>query len=154
MIWKKEEGVSPVIAVILMVAITVVLSAVLYVMVSGMMGSTSSSPTVSLVWEEDSHGVGNYTGNIVRITGTKTLRLEHVSITVTHGGSTGEDTLNDLANGASITVGTLTLDYDDINNDAKLGAQDIFTITGGSSGDSIRLVYTPTGSQMGTSTLT
>ncbi|MBI5000635.1 MAG: type IV pilin [Euryarchaeota archaeon] len=31
--WKKDEGVSPVIATILMVAITVVLAAVLYVMV-------------------------------------------------------------------------------------------------------------------------
>lgn len=35
-IWKTEEGVSPVIATILMVAITVVLAAVLYVMVIGM----------------------------------------------------------------------------------------------------------------------
>jgi flagellin-like protein len=36
-IWKNKEGVSPVIATILMVAITVVLAAVLYVMVSGYM---------------------------------------------------------------------------------------------------------------------
>lgn len=35
-IWKENEGVSPVIATILMVAITVVLAAVLYVMVMGM----------------------------------------------------------------------------------------------------------------------
>ena len=35
-IWKKKDGVSPVIATILMVAITVVLAAVLYVMVIGM----------------------------------------------------------------------------------------------------------------------
>ena len=36
-IWKRKDGVSPVIATILMVAITVVLAAVLYVMVSGYM---------------------------------------------------------------------------------------------------------------------
>ncbi len=36
---RKEEGVSPVIATILMVAVTVVLAAVLYVMVMGMISS-------------------------------------------------------------------------------------------------------------------
>ncbi|MEM3493011.1 MAG: archaellin/type IV pilin N-terminal domain-containing protein [Thermoplasmata archaeon] len=36
-VWKNKKGVSPVIATILMVAITVVLAAVLYVMVMGMM---------------------------------------------------------------------------------------------------------------------
>jgi len=37
-IYKKEEGVSPVIATILMVAITVVLAATVWLMVSGYMG--------------------------------------------------------------------------------------------------------------------
>ena len=46
-IWKTrrdEEAVSPVIATILMVAITVVLAAVLYVMVIGFGGGTASTP--------------------------------------------------------------------------------------------------------------
>ncbi len=42
---KNEEAVSPVIATILMVAITVVLAAVLYVMVSGLITSPGSTPT-------------------------------------------------------------------------------------------------------------
>src|SRR6267143_3730409 len=42
---RKDEGaVSPVIATILMVAITVVLAAVLYVMVSGLLSPTGSGP--------------------------------------------------------------------------------------------------------------
>ncbi|HII40080.1 MAG TPA: type IV pilin, partial [Thermoplasmata archaeon] len=47
---KDEQAVSPVIATILMVAITVVLAAVLYVMVSGLIGNpgAGSKPTVSL----------------------------------------------------------------------------------------------------------
>ena len=47
---KDEQAVSPVIATILMVAITVVLAAVLYVMVSGLIGgtTTSSKPAVTL----------------------------------------------------------------------------------------------------------
>ncbi|MDD1755553.1 MAG: type IV pilin N-terminal domain-containing protein [Methanomassiliicoccales archaeon] len=45
-IWKmKKDAVSPVIATILMVAITVVLAAVLYVMVMGFGGPTESTPT-------------------------------------------------------------------------------------------------------------
>ncbi|MEM3396262.1 MAG: type IV pilin N-terminal domain-containing protein [Thermoplasmata archaeon] len=45
-VWKNKKGVSPVIATILMVAITVVLAAVLYVMVMGMMSGpgTVSAP--------------------------------------------------------------------------------------------------------------
>ena len=44
---KNEEGVSPVIATILMVAITVVLAAVLYVMVLGIGGgNTTITPTI------------------------------------------------------------------------------------------------------------
>ncbi len=45
---KDAEGVSPVIATILMVAITVVLAAVLYVMVLGFGGDTTQTPTTSL----------------------------------------------------------------------------------------------------------
>src|SRR5512136_2067379 len=41
---KDDQAVSPVIATILMVAITVVLAAVLYVMVSGLITSPGSTP--------------------------------------------------------------------------------------------------------------
>jgi flagellin-like protein len=42
---KDEQAVSPVIATILMVAITVVLAAVLYVMVSGLISGPGGTPT-------------------------------------------------------------------------------------------------------------
>jgi len=45
---KDAEAVSPVIATILMVAITVVLAAVLYVMVLGFGGTSTQTPTSSL----------------------------------------------------------------------------------------------------------
>ena len=45
---KNKEAVSPVIGVILMVAITVVLAAVLYVWVSGFMGGGEQTPTISM----------------------------------------------------------------------------------------------------------
>jgi len=43
-IYKKEEGVSPVIATILMVAITVVLAATVWLLVSGYMGGSTQTP--------------------------------------------------------------------------------------------------------------
>jgi len=55
---KDEQAVSPVIATILMVAITVVLAAVLYVMVSGLIGGTNTQakPTVILTASKTSTG--------------------------------------------------------------------------------------------------
>jgi flagellin-like protein len=41
---RKKRGVSPIIATILLVAITVVLAAVLYVLISGLTGSSASTP--------------------------------------------------------------------------------------------------------------
>ena len=52
-IWKirkNKEAVSPVIATILMVAITVVLAAVLYVMVMGFGGTSGNTPTATMTY--------------------------------------------------------------------------------------------------------
>ncbi|MGC9167236.1 MAG: archaellin/type IV pilin N-terminal domain-containing protein, partial [Thermoplasmata archaeon] len=43
-LYKKEKGVSPVIATILMVAITVVLASAVYLMVAGYIGTSPSKP--------------------------------------------------------------------------------------------------------------
>jgi flagellin-like protein len=60
---RKEDAVSPVIATILMVAITVVLAAVLYVMVIGMGGGTSNTaPAGSITF-----------GNTVTTTGSERI---------------------------------------------------------------------------------
>jgi flagellin-like protein len=62
--WKNRNGVSPVIATILMVAITVVLAAVLYVMVSGYMeggATTPASGALTYVIGSSSPIIGNAT---------------------------------------------------------------------------------------------
>ena len=150
-IWRNEEGVSPVIAVILMVAITVVLAAVLYVMVSGMLGTTGTTPTVSMNWNEDPEEPGNYTGNVVSISGVSSINTDDVTVTVTHAGTSDS---KDLDQFGTLVIGTFTLSFTDLDPDGKLGAEDIFSIIGGSTGDQIRLVYSPTSGQMVSTTLT
>ena len=54
---NDEEAVSPVIAVILMVAITVVMAAVLYAWVSGWGLQPKNSPTGSMMASEDGAGI-------------------------------------------------------------------------------------------------
>ncbi|UCG69182.1 MAG: type IV pilin N-terminal domain-containing protein [Thermoplasmata archaeon] len=157
-VWKNEEGVSPVIAVILMVAITVVLAAVLYVMVSGMLGSTGTTPTVSMNWNEDPEAAGVYTGNVVSISGVSSINTDDVTVTVTHSGTSGSKDLDKFATEGNLTVlgggTTLQMDFNDQAPIGKLGAEDTFSIAEGDSGDTIRLVYKPTSGQMVSTTLT
>lgn len=151
-IWRNEEGVSPVIAVILMVGITVVLAAVLYVMVAGMMTSTNVTPNIGMVWTKGDPG--NYTGRVVSISGSGTLHLDDVTVTVTHDGESDSHTLEWLVAGSNdITLGGFTLDFIDLNPTGKLGGEDDFIVTGGGRGDIIRLISTQTSSQMVSYTL-
>jgi len=143
-IWKKEEGVSPVIAVILMVAITVVLAAVLYVMVSGMMTTTSTTPTGALDFTESSTTTGLYTGSFVSL--SKSVKISDASVTITDdstGNSQSQDPLNP---GTTLAAGAgLNLTYYDNNNNAKLDGGDTIRCYNAASGDIIKFVYKPTG---------
>src|SRR2546429_9918302 len=78
---KDEAAVSPVIATILMVAITVVLAAVLYVMVSGLLTPTGQGPRVMGVNISPSGDGTNWT---LLITTTPTgLTTSAVKLTIT-----------------------------------------------------------------------
>ena len=62
--WEDKTGVSPIIAVILMVAITVVLAATIYVWVSGFGGGEGSAASISINQNDyDFDGDTNYTVN-------------------------------------------------------------------------------------------
>src|SRR2546428_2614898 len=81
---KDEAAVSPVIATILMVAITVVLAAVLYVMVSGLLTPTGQGPRVMGVNIGTSGDGTNWT---LLITTTPTgLTTSAVKLTITTTG--------------------------------------------------------------------
>ena len=98
---KDEAAVSPVIATILMVAITVVLAAVLYVMVSGLLTPTGQGPRVMGVNISPSGDGTNWT---LLITTTPTgLTTSAVKLTITTGG--GANTVVNNIAFASLTAG-------------------------------------------------
>src|SRR5581483_7535989 len=86
-----DEAVSPVIAVILMVAITVVLAATVYVWVSGFGASTSSaqkSIALSSAGALSGAGAGSTTGNKTYTVASSTSGMKWSDITVTVNGVT------------------------------------------------------------------
>lgn len=110
------------------------------------------TPTISMNWNEDPQEPGNYSGCVVSISGISKLYIDDVTVIVIQDSQSGSKDLNDLVS-SPLTVGTLTLSYTDLTPIGKLGAEDVFTIVYGQTGDIIRLVFKPTGGQMGSTTL-
>ena len=152
---KKEKAVSPVIATILMVAITVVLAATVYILVSHYTSVGAATPlTASLAVDNEGQGkttattVYYYNLTITISTPTNLTNMANVHITV--NGHPANLSASDLAG----TVGTLTstgvqIDYLVFNTN---GARVTTYIQSGStitivsntdlSGDTVSLTYT------------
>ncbi len=110
------------------------------------------TPIISMNWYEDPGNPGNYTGNVVALSGISELFTDDVTVIVTQDSQSGSKDLDILA-GSSLTVGTLTLSFNDQTPIGELEAADIFTIVGGHTGDTIKFLFKPTGGQMGSTTL-
>jgi flagellin-like protein len=122
--WNKK-GVSPVIATILMVAITVVLAAVLYVMVIGF-GGGSAKPTIGFLPPTKESGV-LYKMEMSDISPSDTdLAKFKVMVTVN---STTAITAKTLANGNVGVTPTpgITIVFNDLTGNGKLNKGDYFT---------------------------
>jgi len=115
--FKNRSAVSPVIATILMVAITVVLAAVLYVMVMGFGGGTPQAPAATMTNDSANDRV---IVNINPATSFSNMKFSY------------DGTVLSVANGASITGAntSLTLTFVDVGGDGKVTSGDYFTITG------------------------
>ena len=128
-LWKmKKDAVSPVIATILMVAITVVLAAVLYVMVMGFGGGGGQeTPTITMTYQKVS--TGNYTFTVQGVTANDILWTDI------------EGVLSPSADAAVLTAPAT-------HDTAYVGAGDTVTLVDGVPGTtySITLKYGPTGS--------
>jgi len=126
--WKlNNKAVSPVIATILMVAITVVLAAVLYVMVMGFGGGgADETPTGSLTYNNEGGGVYNITLSSISSNDIEQSQVSWVvdgAVTttgVTWVGGTGDT--NPVIAGSTIAVTltsgshTVALLFEDTNN--------------------------------------
>ncbi len=136
-----ERGVSPVIAVILMVAITVVLAAVLYVMVIGIIGKPVPPLNGAMEFVETDSQSGTYIGSLISI--NRLVSYEDVSVTITDILSGSSASLSPLSNEGSASCGTdqLSLMYRDVNNNGKLDAADVFFVQNGDEGDIIVLTH-------------
>jgi len=145
--WKlNNKAVSPVIATILMVAITVVLAAVLYVMVMGFGGGGSDeTPTASLTYDNNTQG--NYTVSISSISAND-VTVSQVQWVV-DGTVYDWNDMNTWTSGQKITwVGST------IAADSPVIAGSSITVAGLASGaHTIALLYTPTNNNAGTVTI-
>jgi len=123
--WIKDKaGVSPIIAIILMVAITVVLAATIYVWVSGMGKGGTSTPSLSLVQTSK-----NATAISYLVSGVSEP-IDKTELTATIGGASATITESD--------------------GDGLIEAGETLTLTIGSGtvsvGDEVTIVHTPSGS--------
>jgi flagellin-like protein len=141
---KDSEAVSPVIATILMVAITVVLAAVLYVMVMGFGGSTNQTPSGSFTAVQSMSAsvervqFGVITNPTVKPTELKIV-IENLTTSTTDTARTytfASDATGALTavSGTGTITGLLTVAYTDLAGDAKVSSGDYLTITFGPSG--------------------
>jgi len=134
---KDSEAVSPVIATILMVAITVVLAAVLYVMVLGFGGTTTTTPTASY---QKNTITGGQKITIVSITKAD-VPWDDVSIQVSDGTTIQSWTPTKAAvlaagttavplGGKIVTTGlTVYVNLTDVSGNGFVSGTDYFTIT-------------------------
>ena len=134
---KKEEGVSPVIATILMVAITVVLAATVWLLVSGYMGGGSETPlAVSLNYKA---GESSATKAVFGVSMTTPTQADFTNVKITLKDSSG-NTIGTAGTAldatGSATIGDYTVKVIDLNGNGKLDSGDELTIeyTGSGSG--------------------
>ena len=156
---NKKEAVSPVIAVILMVAITVVLAAVLYVMVSGLITQTESTPHVSMQATQTTNK--NWT---ISMTGfTTEILLRDVKLVLTDESGVEKDRIDTMdTSGAEINGGNSILKFNKGTSDTELSASQNFYVNAYTAGGDtvswcedwvLKLIYDPTGDAVDTVTL-
>ena len=127
---KDEQAVSPVIATILMVAITVVLAAVLYVMVSGLLtGPGPSKPFVTFSSVTKSNAA---TWTFTVASASPAVAPSNYKVNFAIGGTAGT-AQNMGASGTNVTSMATTpnvgVKWTDIGGEGTVNAGDVFTIT-------------------------
>jgi archaeal type IV pilus assembly protein PilA len=128
--WKNRKGVSPVIATILMVAITVVLAAVLYVMVMGFGGTSGNAPSTQISKDVSGHYV-------VSINPATDLAKMKFSVNTTVGADMSTMAGRQVVSGTGTHM--ITVDFLDVGADGKVTSGDYFTVTKATATDTATL---------------
>ena len=153
---KNRSAVSPVIATILMVAITVVLAAVLYVMVMGFGGPSNSAPTGSFSNKQLTDG--NYTLTFGKI--TPDTKPSDLQISIVGGGVSGTCDLKTGETGAKIGTDTkaITVIYQELSANEVVNNGESIIIKhpdGLAAGTyTVTLIHVPTGDSVTSTTFT
>jgi archaeal type IV pilus assembly protein PilA len=103
---RRQRGVSPIIATILLVAITVVLAAVLYVLVSGLTKSGASVPYQLGMQSQSATGSGTTYYDVLSLAPTSGLTTSAFGLKVTTSSSTVYPTVAASGTGCSISAAT------------------------------------------------
>jgi flagellin-like protein len=154
-IWKKRknsEAVSPVIATILMVAITVVLAAVLYVMVMGFGGNTPQTPAGSFTGTPQSVTTTSYrlTFGVV----SPETKFADCKVTITIGATSAVAAKVIALPTTSFTAPdpVATITWTDLGGDGKISVGDRLVISSAAltSGTSatVTIIFATTGGQI------
>jgi flagellin-like protein len=158
-IWKirkDSEAVSPVIATILMVAITVVLAAVLYVMVMGFGGPSTQTPTGSFTQATATSSSLEKLQFGVITPAVKPSDLKIVVENITSGTESKTYTFaNDLSGlltpaAAGTITGLTSITYGDLAGDSKVSSGDYLNVLFGGPGTGantykVSIIYIATG---------
>jgi len=154
---KDSEAVSPVIATILMVAITVVLAAVLYVMVLGFGGTSGTTPSLQITQRQALSSPEAYkftlTAPTAEVTWTDfTVILQYGATSITWNTATQTAlTGTTVMTQQLATQSGFYTNVTDIGGNGVITGGDYFTIVGdfvSGTSYSVILLYEPTGGQM------
>jgi len=139
---KNEEGVSPVIATILMVAITVVLAAVLYVMVLGLGTTGTITPTIGTNKGSTSNAV---TWTVSAISGGAQILKNDVYVQVKYASNGTFAIQTVILSGVGGASGTHGFTYSSASTGNYISVGDTFSLSktaGFTQGDTVTLVQT------------
>ena len=125
--WKNRSGVSPVIATILMVAITVVLAAVLYVMVMGF-GTNPSNNATGAIGPAHKVDATKYTVTVTSVSQNDILFTD-CKVSLLKGGETAGAATTLSASNISLGSSVYYAQYTDSDGNGKISAGDVIVLT-------------------------
>ncbi len=134
---KKEEGVSPVIATILMVAITVVLAATVWLLVSGYMGGGTGTQITGSFASKEIVKPGSWKLTFAQF--QPSTNISSLKVSISAGGNTytvTKWTYNTATNWTATLSGTPTFGvyYHDLAGNGVINSGDYLLLTGLTSG--------------------